>query len=134
LRSNAGTTKVHSLLLQDWVIYDSRVAAALAWLVYQWSSRRPPSFLQFGCMRANSVRNKSRSPDEKMFKYFTASGDVRNHRVHLKWNLRANWVLSAALNAANRRCGLNEVAPFASLREVEAALFMVGDDLSVALK
>lgn len=132
LRSNAGTTKVHSLVLPDWVIYDSRVAAALSWLVYRWSDGDPPSLLRFACMRANTNRPKSRSPDQAVFKYFSPSGDIRNHRLHLKWNVRANWVLSAALDNAKRANRQDSLA-FTSLRDVEAALFMMGEDLSLAL-
>ena len=40
LRSNAGLTKVYSLVLDDFIIYDSRVAAALAWLVTVWGVKR----------------------------------------------------------------------------------------------
>ncbi|MCS3731365.1 hypothetical protein [Bradyrhizobium betae] len=133
LRSNAGTTKVHSLVLPEWVIYDSRVAAALAWLVHRWSDGDSPSLLHFACMRPNTRKPKSRSPDETVFEYFSPSGDIRKHRAHLKWNVRANWVLSHAL--ANARMGSRGQDPstFLSLREVEAALFMIGDDLSLAL-
>lgn len=38
LRFNAGWTKVISLLCDGFIIYDSRVAGALAWLVKEWSS------------------------------------------------------------------------------------------------
>lgn len=132
LRSNAGTTKVHSLLLTDWVIYDSRVAAALAWLVFKWSSGHPPPLLQFACMRPNTKKQKSRSPDQRIFKYFAATRSVQEHRKHLKWNIRANWILRAALDAARKKRDPSSPPPFASLREIESALFMVGDDLSLA--
>lgn len=36
LHFTAGTTKVYALLLDDFIIYDSRVASSLAWLVKQW--------------------------------------------------------------------------------------------------
>ena len=34
-RFNAGITKVYSMVLENFIIYDSRVAAALGWLVAQ---------------------------------------------------------------------------------------------------
>jgi hypothetical protein len=133
LRSNAGTTKVHSLVLPDWMIYDSRVAAALAWLVHRWSAGQPPQHLRFGCMRANSCKKKCRSPDQRIFPYFVASGHVRNHHKHAMWNLRANWILRAALDKAGEASGSHATSTFGTLREVEAALFMMGDDLGKAV-
>jgi len=54
LRYNAGMTKVYSLLLDHFVIYDSRVAGALAWFAAAWAtehgSRRIPGSLRFPCM------------------------------------------------------------------------------------
>ena len=58
----AGTTKVYSLLLDDFIIYDSRVASALAWLTLRWwttrsgssaSSSTLPRTLRFVCLPRN---------------------------------------------------------------------------------
>lgn len=53
-RFNAGMTKVYSLLVEDFVIYDSRVASALTWLISQWclETKKPvvPDLLRFPCM------------------------------------------------------------------------------------
>ncbi|HEY4367152.1 MAG TPA: hypothetical protein VGN07_07925 [Steroidobacteraceae bacterium] len=130
LRSNAGTTKVHSLLLPDFVIYDSRVAAALAWLVQSWGRAEAvevPGHLRFACMPANTTKQggKLRSPDSTVFSNFSPSGDVRNHHRHATWNLRANWVIRSAIDRLQDR---SEWSP----RKVEAALFMMGDDLTWA--
>jgi hypothetical protein len=126
LRSNAGTTKIYSLLLPNFIIYDSRVSAALAWLVFQWAQKNSidvADYLRFSCMRANSKRKKIRSPDEKIFKYFAATGKF--HYRHAMWNLRANWVVEAALKYSQAQDGI----PIDS-RSIEAALFMLGADLS----
>jgi len=139
LRSNAGLTKVHALILPDFVIYDSRVAAALAWLVQKWASecRVLPiaTHLRFACMKANtSIANpKQRSPDQAIFPYFAASGHIRKHRMHATWNLRANWVLREALDKAMNRAGAESAVSFQSVRDVEAALFMMGANLQHAL-
>ncbi|WP_312918375.1 hypothetical protein [Stutzerimonas kunmingensis] len=130
LRSNAGTTKVHSLTLPDFVIYDSRVAAALAWLVRRWAiegNEVVPEHLRFACMKAKTskIALKRRSPDESLFRYFTPSGHFRSHHKHALWNLRANWLVQAAIEQAQ--------ANDWSSRKVEAALFMMGDELSLAL-
>lgn len=130
LRSNAGTTKVHSLTLPNFVIYDSRVAAALAWLVRRWAIEGDevvPEHLRFACMKAKTskISLKRRSPDESLFKYFAPTGHFRSHHKHALWNLRANWLVQAAIEQAQ--------ANDWSSRKVEAALFMMGDELSLAL-
>lgn len=130
LRSNAGTTKVHSLLLPEFIIYDSRVAAALAWLVLRWSREAAtvvPAHLRFECMRANGG-NKCRTPDGKVFRYFAASGQTAHYK-HAMWNIRASWLLAAVLNKAK----LDRPTLAWRPRELEAALFMLGNDLTVAL-
>ena len=136
LRSNAGLTKVYSLSLTDFIIYDSRVAAALAWLVSRWSGdnhQLPPEHLRFACMRANTnSKNKPRSPNEEIFPYFAASGHIRNHYKHATWNIRANWVLRKSLDIAVERNGKKPLTAFHSLRELEAALFMMGENLKFA--
>jgi hypothetical protein len=138
LRSNAATTKVHALILPDFVIYDSRVAAALAWLVKRWASQNRKSpiaqHLRFACMRAKTTlaRPKTRTPDRVTFPYFAATGHIRNHRRHATWNLRANWVLRQALDNAINGGGAGSAINFQSVREVEAALFMIGENLEYA--
>jgi hypothetical protein len=135
-RSNAGTTKVHSLVMDDFIIYDSRVAASLAWLVLQWVAEDGlddvPQHLRFACMRAKQTpkQKKVRSPDQKIFPYITVAKAVRDHRKHAVWNLRASWILREALS---KRHAVGPCAHFATVRDVEAALFMMGADLSHAL-
>jgi hypothetical protein len=133
LRSNAGMTKIHSLLLPNFVIYDSRVAAALAWLVRRWAkrSKNVPAHLRFACMRANTSKEKVkvRSPDPSVFRNFSPSGAARNHHRHAMWNLRANWLIAEALEQVRKK----DARRSRSSREVEAALFMMGEDLSRAL-
>jgi len=131
LRSNAGTTKIHSLALPDFVIYDSRVAAALAWLALRWSQQEGiavPAHLRFACMRANTSKTnlKMRSPDQAIFPYFAASGPLREHQRHATWNMRANWIICAA--AAQCPAGAW------TARQIEAALFMMGADLTSAMR
>lgn len=137
LRSNAGTTKVHSLALDEFVIYDSRVAAALAWLVVKWAClgnrNSIPPMLRFGCMRPNTTdQGKVRTPDKRLFHYFAPVAEsLSSHHTHAFWNLRANWLLRAALDKADRKCGSD--TNFRSMRDVEAGLFVMGADLAHAI-
>ncbi len=123
LRFNSGMTKVYSLVIDDFIIYDSRVAAALAWLVRRWWKANPerrtqplPELLQFACPRGNGAMARYRNPDVQVFR--TIAGKPGQHYT---WNVRANWLLSSALRTAGSD------SRFRSLREVEAALFQMGD-------
>ena len=130
LRFNAGFTKVYSLLQDNFVIYDSRVAGALAWLVMIWDSSNEPAkvnkdhCLAFGCLPAkegpNAKFNKIRNPDSSIFK------QINNPRQHLHWNIRASWVLEESIKLAG------EKSQHLGIRDIEAALFMIGYDLSGA--
>lgn len=122
LRFNAGMTKVYALLIDDFVIYDSRVAAALGWLAVAWWTqvqRKPlavlPADLRFGCLPANGKAAGHRNP---------APGVIPNlinaPGRHYTWNVRANWLLTSALAAAGT------ASQFTMLRETEAALFQLG--------
>lgn len=125
LRFNAGMTKVYALLLDDFIIYDSRVAASLTWLVLHWwtavkssPSATLPAPLRFGTLPVNGSARRNRNAAPGIFNGITRAAD------HYMWNVRANWLLSDALNLAG------QASQFATLREVEAALFQMGDRVS----
>jgi hypothetical protein len=122
LRFNSGMTKVYSLLINDFIIYDSRVAAAIAWLAKRWwtaalghSPSTLPSPLRFACLPANGAMAGYRNPCIAVFPNLTA-----NPYEHYKWNVRANWLLSSALAVAG------SASLITSLREAEAGLFQIG--------
>lgn len=122
LRFNAGMTKVYALLLDDFIIYDSRVAASLTWLVLHWwtnvknsPSATLPALLKFGALPPNGAARGHRNAAPEIFRWITRAED------HYTWNVRANWLLSDALRLAGQE------SQFTTLREVEAALFQMGD-------
>ena len=127
-------TKVYSLLVPNFIIYDSRVAAALAWLVTKWckhvSKRSVPDLLAFPCMPAKDGDNprirKSRNPSCGDWFFPRMNGNVRRHA---QWNLRASWVLRECLNLSSGT-EFHKCPPPNDLRALEAALFMLGYDLN----
>jgi hypothetical protein len=131
-RFNAGLTKVYSLLLPNFVIYDSRVAATLAWLVVCWSEMEQrttvPENLRFTCMSAKEGKNaqyrKKRNPDPQIFPSL-------NNRaaLHLQWNMRASWIVESVAKKIEGSGDLfsHQKAP---MRAIEAAMFMWGYDLT----
>ncbi|WP_077048706.1 hypothetical protein [Pseudomonas sp. KK4] len=132
LRFNAGMTKVYSLLVQDFIIYDSRVAAALGWIVVKYCEAmkltQVPAELAFAwapakeAPGAKSPKNRNPGRDDFFFPRLT------NAVQHAEWNLKASWILAEALTLAGAEnfAGFTSVAP---LRRLESALFMIGYDL-----
>jgi hypothetical protein len=121
LRFNAGMTKVYALLIDHFIIYDSRVAAALAWLALKWwtSQEKPesdlPGLIRFGCMDGRGKLKGCRNPHPKLFPLIASKPEE-----HYMWNVRSNWLLLNALQTAGPE------SKFTHLREVEAALFQIG--------
>ena len=121
LRFNSGMTKLYSLLNPNFIIYDSRVAAALAWLVYSWSPIVPHE-LAFRCMPARkTTQQKIRNPDTNQFCWVN-----NDPHQHIKWNIKANWILDESYT---RAVAQYPNIQFHGLRAVEASLFMLGADL-----
>ncbi len=134
-RFNAGMSKVYSLILDQFIIYDSRVAGAVASFVCEWCvTSRIPDPLAFACLPAKenqkAMRHKRRNPCSKIF----PSVYSRPH-LHAHWNLRASWVLAESLRLAGLKAPGNAFAMNANpLRALEAALFMWGYDLPVCTR
>ena len=135
LRFNAGMTKVYSLLCKDFIIYDSRVAAGLGSLVAKYCQAHGlsnvPAALCFPWAAAKEAQAalapKRRDPGVGGLKFKR----LRSGHHHAQWNMRASWLLNAALqhpDAASSR--FHQVpSPNDPLRALEAALFMIGYDL-----
>lgn len=135
LRFNSGMTKVYSLLCKDFIIYDSRVAAGLGWLVVKYCQAhnlfKVPEALCFPWAAAKesdtALVPKHRNPGIGGLKF----KGLRSGHHHATWNMRASWVLGSVLthpSAAGSR--FHSVStPNEPLRALEAALFMIGYDL-----
>lgn len=131
IRSNAGFTKIYSLLRDDFVIYDSRVAAALALMVIAYCQEagleKVPVGLAFRVMPAkegaNARHRKLRQPEWRGLAFSKVNN---SHLNHARSNVMANWVLGETLQGTP----FHATTPDKDLRALEAALFMVGYDLS----
>lgn len=132
LRFNAGMTKIYSLLVDDFIIYDSRVAAALGWIVVKYCQCRNlsavPGELAFPWAPAkeggNAKAPKNRNPRTGSY-HFPCLIAGEHHAL---WNLRASWILAQVLTRAPASA-FNHDAAIPRLRCLEAALFMIGYDL-----
>ncbi|GHF02676.1 hypothetical protein [Thalassotalea profundi] len=125
-RSNAGFTKIYAFIKPDaFIIYDSRVAAALAYLIILFCQQTQrveiPEYLQIKLAKGQG--NSNRLPEiagtELKFKEWGS-----NHKAHAISNVWANWIITEAFNKANN-VSCNK---FNNIREIEAALFMIGYD------
>ncbi|WP_211296944.1 hypothetical protein [Malikia spinosa] len=136
LRFNAGMSKVYSLICQNFVIYDSRVAAALGWAVTRFcqahSITQLPAELAFPWAPARqsathpSANRRNPSTNTLQFPQIRRSSD------HAQWNLKASWLLEAVLEHPNAENSLFMASKQLGhgLRALEAALFMIGYDLT----
>lgn len=135
LRFNSGMTKIYSLICPDFVIYDSRVAAALGLLVVKYCQAKGlgkvPAGLDFPWAAAkesgSTLDPKRRNPSTGSLRFKR----LRSGAHHARWNINASWVLAQVvahpLTAASRfRHG---ATPAQTLRAIEQALFMIGYDL-----
>ena len=136
LRSNAGFTKIYSLLYDDFAIYDSRVAAALGMLVVQYCQERVidevPKSLQFVFMSGQSKALRDPSIGTLRFKKCPPTG-LAQWKAHIWSNVRLNWVLSEVASRSDVRAKIEQELDgidITPLRALEAGLFMVGYDLS----
>ncbi len=125
---NSGWTKVYALMLEGFPIYDSRVGAAMGYLVQRYCKEvnlsSVPELLLFRLPpgRAGRVKKHNRNPSEGSLQFPQLYYSGRGRRRWAECNVWAAWVLgevacegSFAKLAANRR-----------LRALEAALFMIG--------
>lgn len=127
IHMNSGFTKIYAMLVDDFMIYDSRVGAALGWLVRLFLEENKihyvPVALRFAYGVARST-NLNRNPSSDVHKFPV----LRNDPVfHMKNNLRANWLCSELAN----RSRFNEEPN--GLRALESALFMIGYHIPVNL-
>lgn len=124
LYMSAGFTKIYSLLLDDFIIYDSRVGAALGLLVRKYCEEKElvsvPENLTFAWGNKRGDHLKTRNPSSIRYKFPTLSTPKR----HLENNIRANWLLTEILQGTNSSFGTLEKTK--QLRALECALFMVG--------
>ena len=135
-RFNAGMTKVYSLICKDFIIYDSRVGAALGWAVAKFCEMREalhgpvaiPAGLSFPWAPAKEAKGQLRPKRRYPGVGHLTFPRLRSGPTHAEWNLNASYVLRSILehaNAANSR--FKQLASMdEQLRAFEAALFMIG--------
>jgi hypothetical protein len=115
LISNAGFTKIYSLFLPGFIIYDNRVSVALAYLLEQYFEDHIPEVLKLYIPPSQVVNNSKR----RVHHFFDQSTYKANDK-HFLSNVKASWLLSAISE---------KLGGTVKIREIEAALFMIGYDV-----
>lgn len=122
--SNAGFTKIYSLLFDNWVIYDSRVAAGLQHLISLYMRKNNLQDIPTALNLATPASRGDKHGDYRTIGKFKKT--YSNPQRHLESNIRANYILSQYFvnNPDTRFAGDDR------MRKLEAALFMIGYDLN----
>lgn len=122
---SSGWTKVYSLMLDGFPIYDGRVGAAMGYLVQRYGTDvglpAVPPLLHFRWGQAKGNHNRDPSPGSVRFKMLNPASP----RKWAECNVRAAWVLGEVCGEGR----FGDLAPARRLRALEAALFMIGYEL-----
>jgi hypothetical protein len=120
---NSGFTKIYSLLIKDYIIYDSRVGAALGLLVKLFLDEKKIDYVPkelvfaYGKARGDKSNINKRNPSNERYRFPVLRNDDRHHILN---NIRANWLLKDISIKSQFK---NESTP---IRALESALFMIG--------
>lgn len=134
IKMNSGFTKIYSMLIKDFAIYDSRVGAALGLLVREFLQDKNIEFIpevlnfSYGNSRPtksdNGLINK-RNPSSNKYKFTQLSN---NSKKHIKNNIYANWLFSEIVE--NSKFKYEKKA----IRALESSLFMIGYKVNDGVK
>ncbi|MDR1786870.1 MAG: hypothetical protein LBR16_00240 [Treponema sp.] len=130
IRANSGLIKIYSLLIDNFLMYDSRVGAALCWLVRHFCEETEqefvPSELAFVYDDKRGDKHDTRNPSKGHYQ-FLKFNSREGKRDRLRLTVQASWILEAVLDKTLPSSQFN-TKPFKDHRfwALEAALFMVG--------
>ena len=128
INMTSGFSKIYSALMPDFMIYDSRVAAALGLLVRHFCIGNNltyiPSELRFAW--TSGLGNHLRNPSND--KYSFPKLRIYKEGEYLENNIRANWLMSCIAQNTNSRFA--EIDRPKRLRALEQSLFMIGYDIA----
>jgi hypothetical protein len=121
---NSGWTKIYSLLVEDFAMYDSRVSAALCMLVGLFAQKGGlsslPNELRFCQLPHRATVDRTPPYFRDQFPKGWCGG-----RRHLCSNIMANWILSATVRARPSRFSSLQ-ASGRDMWALQSALFMIG--------
>ena len=125
---SSGFSKIYSLLLDHFIIYDSRVAAALGYFVRLYceeihlSEEHLPEVLPLRFAYCASRGTHRRNPSKGLYQF-----PIMQPNKYAMHNLRASWLLQEVVNQPSNQ--FYQLQEEQRLRALEAALFMIGYEL-----
>ena len=131
---NSGFTKLYFLLIDDFMMYDGRVGAAMGLMVRKFCEENDlyqiPRLSQFSYGPGRESRGSSNRRDPSLGHYQFSQFSF-NPRRHLQDNIKASWLLKAvADNTKSRFSRLPQDPPLNErLTALQSALFMIGYDV-----
>ena len=126
---NAGFTKIYSLLIDDFIIYDGRVGAALGYFVRKFCEAKKLKYIPenllfaYGDSRPTKFDTglNRRNPSSDLYKFPKLDNKSKKHTEN---NMKANWIMKEILQNSNSKfLNLDEKI---QLRALESAFFMIG--------
>jgi hypothetical protein len=129
---NSGFSKIYSILVNNLIIYDSRVGAALGFLVRKYLKDRRftiiPQELDFSYSNGRAINNgiEYRNPSnaEFVFKKFDS-----NSKRHIRDTIKASWLVNSIAENTRFSKGPIQSNHDSPGRRLESALFMIGYDV-----
>ena len=127
---NSGFTKIYSLCLDHFIMYDGRVGAALGLLVRRFCENRSmpavPGTLRFAWGKGKEASyargaQSRRNPSSGTWEFPEL---INNPRRHLESNIQANWLLEEILLKTSSR--FNALPQHMRISAIQSALFMIG--------
>jgi hypothetical protein len=138
LLSDSGTTKIYSVVGDECIIYDDRVAAALCYLISKYVPADKPLPEELRLVRGIRVSSDQGNRDPSTPNHrFRAKG--KDKEIHAQSNLKANWLISevvkklmrdnsdfkATVEESCKEVGFRD-EQWMAMRIYESALFMAG--------
>ena len=133
---NSGFTKLYFLLVDNFIMYDGRVGAALGLLgrIYAEEAgleKIPPSFeFSYGSGKELNKQKKRNRRDPGRGKYRLPLFNGRQNR-HCNDNIKASWLLKSLADRTSSRFARIPQGPLLNerLTAIQSALFMIGYDV-----
>jgi hypothetical protein len=132
-RMNSGFTKIYALYIDEFIMYDGRVGAALGLMVRIFCEendlRDIPKELAFAWERGRTTTYEPsslnrRNPSNERYVFPKLNN---NPRRHFENNIRANWLLWDVLSKTKSQFG--RLDRDVQMLALESALFMIGYDV-----
>jgi len=125
IKISSGFSKIYSILINKYIIYDSRVSVAICLFIRKFCEEKGleniPNELLFAFSKGR-VEEGTRNPNNLNYVFPTLSSSN-----YLENNIKASWLLNGILEKTKSK--FNNLDKDIQLRALEAAFFMIGYEI-----